>query len=298
MQKLPLGISDFKELQQNNYYFIDKSLFIKEIIDEDAQVILFPRPRRFGKTLNISMLRYYFSEAEADWSIFKDLKIETQPEQYLQEFAAYPLIYITFKGVKELKWKNCLKNIEDIVAAEYQKHDYLLEKNVLSEAEKKIYQQILNLEADQVHYQKSLQRLTEYLQRYHGEKVIVLIDEYDQPIQTGYLNDYYKEVVNFMRLFLENGLKDNSSLEKSVLTGVLRIAKESIFSGLNNLVVNDIFSKKYNSYFGLLPEEVEKIFTDYDLEYRLDQIKGWYNGYNFGGRTIYNPWSIINLNYS
>lgn len=297
MKKLPLGISDFKELQQNNYYFIDKSLFIKEIIDDDAQVILFPRPRRFGKTLNISMLRYYFSEAEADWSIFKDLKIETQPEQYLKEFAVYPLIYITFKGVKELKWKNCLKNIEDIVAAEYQKHDYLLEKNVLSEAEKKIYNEILNLEAEQVHYQKSLQRLTEYLHRYHGEKVIVLIDEYDQPIQTGYLNNYYKEVVNFMRLFLENGLKDNSSLEKSVLTGILRIAKESIFSGLNNLVVSDIFSGKYNSYFGLLPEEVEKIFTDYSLEYRLDQIKDWYNGYNFGGRTIYNPWSIINCIY-
>ncbi len=297
MQKLPLGISDFKELQKNNYDFIDKSLFIKEIIDEDAQVILFPRPRRFGKTLNISMLRYYFCEAEADWSLFKDLKIETQPGQYLQEFAAYPLIYITFKGVKELKWKNCLKNIEDIVAAEYQKHDYLLEKNVLSKPEKKIYNEILNLEADQVHYQKSLQRLTEYLHRYHGEKVIVLIDEYDQPIQTGYLNDYYKEVVNFMRLFLENGLKDNSSLEKSVLTGILRIAKESIFSGLNNLVVNDIFSEKYNSYFGLLPEEVEKIFTDYNLEYRLDQIKDWYNGYNFGGRTIYNPWSIINCIY-
>lgn len=173
----------------------------------------------------------------------------------------------------------------------------MLEKNVLSKPEKKIYQQILNLEADQVHYQKSLQRLTEYLHRYHGEKVIVLIDEYDQPIQTGFLNDYYKEVVNFMRLFLENGLKDNSKLEKSVLTGILRIAKESIFSGLNNLVVNDIFSGKYNSYFGLLPEEVEKIFTDYSLEYRLNQIKDWYNGYNFGGRTIYNPWSIINCIY-
>ena len=145
MQKLPLGISDFKELRKNNYYFVDKSLFIKKIIDEDAQVILFPRPRRFGKTLNISMLRYYFSESEPDWSIFKGLKIENQSQQYLKQFGAYPLIYITFKGVKELKWKNCLKNIEDIIAAEYQKHDYLLKKDILSEPEKKIYNKILNL---------------------------------------------------------------------------------------------------------------------------------------------------------
>jgi hypothetical protein len=297
MQKLPLGLSDFKEIRKNDYYFVDKSLFIKEIIDEDAQVILLPRPRRFGKTLNISMLRYYFSNSEADWSLYKNLKIAVEKEKYLQEFAKYPLIYLTFKGLKDLKWEDSLKNIEDIIAAEYQRHDYLLEEGVLTEAEQKVYQRIINLEAEKVHYQKALLRLTEYLERYHEEKVIVLIDEYDQPIQAGYLNDYYPKVVNFMRLFLENGLKDNSSLHKSVLTGILRIAKESIFSGLNNLVVNDIFSEKYNQYFGLLPREVEAIFKNYDLEYKLEEIKSWYNGYNYGGQTIYNPWSIINCIY-
>ncbi|TDP89667.1 PD-(D/E)XK nuclease superfamily protein [Halanaerobium saccharolyticum] len=297
MQKLPLGISDFKEIRKNDYYFIDKSLFIKEIINEDAQVILLPRPRRFGKTLNISMLRYYFSISEADWSLYQNLKIAAENEKYLQEFAKYPLIYLTFKGLKDLTWEDSLKNIEDIIAAEYQRHDYLLKEGILTEAEEKVYREIINLEAEKVHYQKALLRLTEYLERYHDQKVIVLIDEYDQPIQSGYLNDYYPEVVNFMRLFLENGLKDNASLHKSVLTGILRVAKESIFSGLNNLVVNDIFTEKYNQFFGLLPQEVEAVFKNYDLEYRLVEIKNWYNGYNYGGQTIYNPWSIINCLY-
>ena len=297
MQKLPLGISDFKEIRKNDYYFIDKSLFIKEIINEDAQVILLPRPRRFGKTLNISMLRYYFSISEADWSLYQNLKIAAENEKYLQEFAKYPLIYLTFKGLKDLTWEDSLKNIEDIIAAEYQRHDYLLKEGILTEAERKVYREIINLEAEKVHYQKALLRLTEYLERYHDQKVIVLIDEYDQPIQSGYLNDYYPEVVNFMRLFLENGLKDNASLHKSVLTGILRVAKESIFSGLNNLVVNDIFTETYNQFFGLLPQEVEAVFKEYDLEYKLKEIKNWYNGYNYGGQTIYNPWSIINCLY-
>jgi hypothetical protein len=297
MQKLPLGISDFKEIRKNDYYFIDKSLFIKEIINEDAQVILLPRPRRFGKTLNISMLRYYFSISEADWSLYQNLKIAAENEKYLQDFAKYPLIYLTFKGLKDLTWEDSLKNIEDIIAAEYQRHDYLLKEGILTEAERKVYREIINLEAEKVHYQKALLRLTEYLERYHDQKVIVLIGEYDQPIQSGYLNDYYPEVVNFMRLFLENGLKDNASLHKSVLTGILRVAKESIFSGLNNLVVNDIFTEKYNQFFGLLPQEVEAVFKEYDLEYKLKEIKNWYNGYNYGGQTIYNPWSIINCLY-
>jgi len=297
MQKLPLGISDFKEIRKNDYYFIDKSLFIKEIINEDAQVILLPRPRRFGKTLNISILRYYFSISEADWSLYQNLKIAEENEKYLQEFAKYPLIYLTFKGLKDLTWEDSLKNIEDIIAAEYQRHDYLLKEGILTEAERKVYREIINLEAEKIHYQKALLRLTEYLERYHDQKVIVLIDEYDQPIQSGYLNDYYPEVVNFMRLFLENGLKDNASLHKSVLTGILRVAKESIFSGLNNLVVNDIFTEKYNQFFGLLPQEVEAVFKEYDLEYKLKEIKNWYNGYNYGGQTIYNPWSIINCLY-
>ncbi|GAB6099391.1 AAA family ATPase [Halanaerocella petrolearia] len=298
MKKLPIGISDFKEIIEDDYYYVDKSFLIKDIIDDGAKVILLPRPRRFGKTLNISMLRYFFeNSAEDNRHLFADLKINKQAEEYLNKQGQYPVIFLTFKGVKDLTWANCFEDLKDIISEEYERHNYLLEDDILTAKEKKIYQQIIDLTASRVHYQKSLGKLSIYLERYYGTKTIVLIDEYDQPIQSGYAEGYYEEVINFMRGFLETGLKDNSSLAKGVLTGILRVAKESIFSGLNNLLVSSLLNVNYDSYFGLLEEEVEKIFIDYNLEYKLTDIKDWYNGYYFGDQTLYNPWSIINCIY-
>ena len=298
MKKLPIGISDFKELKENNYYFIDKSLFIKDIIDENAKVILLPRPRRFGKTLNLSMLYYFFSNTDEDYShLFKNLKIKDTEDRYLDKQGKYPVVFLTFRGVKDLSWEDCLENIQDIISSQYESHAYLLEGELLSDKEKTVYRDIVNLSASKVHYQKALSKLICYLERYYNQKTIVLIDEYDQPIQSGYMNGYYEEVISFMRGFLESGLKDNNSLEKGVLTGILRVAKESIFSGLNNLMVSTLLEDKYDSYFGLLEEEVEEIFNDYSLEYRIKEVKEWYNGYNFGEKTLYNPWSIINCIY-
>ncbi|AGB42033.1 Protein of unknown function (DUF1703)/Predicted AAA-ATPase [Halobacteroides halobius DSM 5150] len=297
MKKLPIGISDFKKLREENYYFVDKSLFIKEIIDEDAEVILLPRPRRFGKTLNISMLRYFFEKNKQDNSnLFTGLKIEEQKE-YLEHQGNYPLIMLTFKDIKENNWPRTYTKLKQVIAREYKRHKYLLESDVLDKYDKKQFQDIISLQAELPFYEDALRSLSEHLANYHKEKVMILIDEYDQPIQRGYLAGYYKQVMNFMRNLLSGGLKDNLHLKKGVLTGILRVAKESIFSGLNNLLVSTLLDKVYDSYFGLLEEEVEEIFNYYNLAYQVDQVKEWYNGYSFGEKIVYNPWSIVNCIY-
>jgi len=298
MNKLPIGVSDFKELIENKHYFIDKSLFIKEIVDEDAKVILLPRPRRFGKTLNLSMLYYFFNNTEKDYSyLFKGLQIENVDNEYLAKQGKYPVIELDFKGAKADDWESCFDNIKRVIAKEYKKHSYLLDSDVLISYEKEEYKKIISHQADSAAYQFSLENLSEYLKKYYNQKVIVLIDEYDEPIQSGYVNGFYNEIITFMRGLLIRGLKGNVNLEKGILTGILRVAKESIFSGLNNLVVSTLLESKYDSYFGLLESEVEEIFNDYGLEYRLEEIKEWYNGYYFGEKTLYNPWSIINCIY-
>ena len=298
MKKLPIGISDFKKLIEENHYFIDKSLFIKDIIDEDAEVILLPRPRRFGKTLNLSMLYYFFNNTEEDYSyLFKGLKIEDTVDKYLDKQGKYPVIELDFKGAKADDWSSCFDNIKRVIAKEYKRHSYLLDSDSLMAYEKEEYKKIISYQANSAAYQFSLENLSEYLKKYHNQKVIVLIDEYDEPIQSGYMNGFYSEVIDFMKGLLTRGLKGNVNLEKGILTGILRIAKESIFSGLNNLVVSTLLETKYDSYFGLLEEEVEEIFNNYNLEYRLAKIKEWYNGYYFGEKTLYNPWSIINCIY-
>jgi len=296
MKKLPVGLSDFKQIVKNNYYFIDKSLFIKEIIDEDAAVLLLPRPRRFGKSFNLSQLYYYFNINEKE-SLFADLKISRTAERYQKEKNKYPVIKIDFKGVSAVNWTEAAENLKRIIAAEYKNHYYLFNSELLMDYEKDEFKKIIDLSADISSYKFSLEKLSDYLARYHKQKAIILIDEYDEPIQSGYLNDYYQQIISFMRTFLIRALKDNNNVEKGILTGVLRIARESIFSGLNNLVVSSLLDEKYNQYFGLLTVEVEKIFRDFDLEYKLAEIKQWYNGYNFGGEIIYNPWSIINCIY-
>ena len=290
-KSLPIGISDFKKLRDRNCYYIDKTLMIKEVIDSKVEVILLPRPRRFGKTLNLSMLKYFFEKSENDYSyLFKDLDINNKTE-CMEYQGKYPVISLTFKDIKDRDWSNSFQKIKRLLIEEYERHSYIIE--CLSAGEQKYYHTIVMGEAEQSEYEISLRYLTKFLKRYHQENVMILIDEYDAPIQSGYLNGYYQEIISFMRNFLSGGLKDNSALEKGILTGILRVAKESIFSGLNNLSVYSLLKPHFNQYFGLLIEEVENFLNYYDLEESSKEVKEWYNGYLFGGETVYNPWSVI-----
>ena len=290
---LPIGISDFKEIIENQYYYIDKSLFIKEILNSGAKVILLPRPRRFGKTLNISMLKYYFEKNDEENNLFKGLKIEKSGEQYLKHQGQYPVIFLTFKDVQDGKWQNSYNKIKRIIIEEFEKHDYLYDPNILKESEMNFFKAVISGKAEKDVYEDSLKYLSKFLYDYHQQKVIILIDEYDAPIQSGHLNNYYNKVVSFMRGFLSGGLKDNIALKKGILTGILRVGKESIFSGLNNLSVYTILDTKFNKFFGLLEHEVKEFMSEYKLKDKFDEVKKWYNGYNFGGNIIYNPWSIV-----
>jgi hypothetical protein len=300
MQKLPVGLSDFKRVIAENYYYVDKSLLIKELVDQGAQALLVPRPRRFGKTLNLSMLRYFFEKPEEDTStgaagqLFRHLKIWQAGEEYTSRQGKYPVIFLTFKDAKTSQWSDCLGYIKDIIREEYKRHDYLLAGDTLKSDEKEGFARIIQLTADNGEYARSLNKLSEYLAQYHQQKAILLIDEYDTPIQAGYVNGYYADVVGFMRNFLSGGLKDNLHLEKGVLTGIMRVAKESIFSGLNNLGVFTLLSHGFADKFGLTESEVKQMLKDYQIEDQYQTINKWYNGYIFGDTVIYNPWSIIN----
>jgi len=295
MQKLPIGLSDFKEVVEGNYYYVDKTLLVKELVDQGDKVLLLPRPRRFGKTLNLSMLRYFFEKTEADTSrLFHHLKIWQAGEEFTARQGKYPVIFLTFKDVKESNWKSALQKIKRLLQAEFLRHQYLREGSGLGAEEREYFQGIVKLATDQGDYEDALKQLSYYLSRYHAQKVILLIDEYDTPIQAGYVNGYYAEMVGFMRNFLSAGLKDNVNLEKGVLTGIMRIAKESIFSGLNNLGVFTVLSHRFADKFGLTEPEVKQMLQDYRLENYAPEINQWYNGYNFGETVIYNPWSIIN----
>ena len=293
-KKLPVGISDFRKVIERDYYFIDKSLFIKDILNDDSETVLLPRPRRFGKTLNMTMLRTFVEKTEEDNSVlFKDLKITKENEWEKQ--GQYPVIYLTFKDIKEKNWDKCFQKLCALIKDEYQKHNYLQKSNDLEKLDKKYIDKIINGDCDEVDLSESLKNLSKFLHFHHKVKPFILIDEYDTPINKGYDSDYYEKVVSFLRNFLSGGLKDNVHLEKGVLTGIYRVAKESIFSGLNNLGVYSILDDSYSDYFGLLQKEVDVIIQEYKLEDKTDDIQSWYNGYNFGGKIIYNPWSIINF---
>ena len=306
MQKLPVGLSDFQKVIEGDYYYVDKSLLIKEVIDQGAETLLIPRPRRFGKTLNLSMLRYFFEKpalptalgrpgTAADTSgLFRRLKIWQAGEEYTGKQGKYPVIFLTFKDVKTNQWNKCLDEVKDIIGEEYKRHDYLLDGNILRDDEKNSFGRIIDLRAESGEYARSLKKLSAYLAHFHRQKVILLIDEYDTPIQAGYVNDYYAEVIGFMRNFLSGGLKDNVHLEKGVLTGIMRVAKESIFSGLNNPGVFTLLQPEFSAAFGLTEDEVGQALKDFNLEDRYENVRNWYNGYVFGERVVYNPWSIIN----
>ncbi|MCP4132931.1 MAG: AAA family ATPase [bacterium] len=296
MKKLPVGISDFKKIIENDYYFIDKSLFIKEVLDNPAEVILLPRPRRFGKTINLSMLRYFFEKtAESNKYLFDELKILQEPEEYTSKQGKHPVVFLTFKDIKTPKWEDCYYLLKKIIADEYERHDYLLSGETLSLREKNLFEKTLNHEAEKGDYLQSLAFLSRVLEKYHKNKVIILIDEYDTPVQSGYVNNYYDEIVDFICGFLGSGLKDNSSLEKSVITGIMRVARESIFSGLNNLGAFTLLSEEFSDKFGFTETELKAMLKVFNFSKKYEDVKEWYNGYNFGKETVYNPWSIISL---
>jgi hypothetical protein len=294
LKRIPLGISDFKKLKDEDYLFIDKSLLIKEFWESDGETVLVPRPRRFGKTLNMSMIKYFFNNSGKDNSyLFKGLNIENHKD-IMNLQGKYPVIYLTFKDEKHSSLDGFIQGIKELISSLYIEHIACLNNNELYDIEKVYYDDVLNQKKSLTSLGNSLKKLSKYLENYYGEKVIILIDEYDVPIQSAYLNNYYSEAIEFMRNLLSGAFKDNTFLQKAMITGILRVAKESIFSGLNNLKVESILSENLCDKFGFTDSEIEALVSAYDIEEELLNIKGWYNGYYFGNTTIYNPWSILN----
>ena len=292
---LPIGISDFKEIIDKKYAYVDKSLLIAEVIEEGTKVALIPRPRRFGKTLNLSMLKYFFEKTGEDTSyLFKDLKI-WQDERCRALQGQFPVIFLTFKSIKHASWDQAFNHFRQIISEEFERHAYLVEDDGLSQKEKEKFRKVLDEEGDEGQTATSLRLLIQWLHRYHKKPVILLIDEYDSPAHRAYSAGYYDNLIGFLRILLSDSLKDNSSLEWAVLTGILRIAKESIFSGLNNIRTFTLLNEGFRDKFGLLEPEVEELLASYDLANKLPLFREWYDGYRIGSCTgIYNPWSVLN----
>ncbi|MDK4522114.1 ATP-binding protein [Fusobacterium necrophorum] len=288
---LPNGISDFKVLREANYYYVDKTKWIEELQQEIGKTILFTRPRRFGKTLNMSMLQYFWDiqNQEEHRKLFQGLEIEHSP--YMAEQGKYPVIFITFKDIKERNWKDCFTQIKILVKNLYNSFEFV--RSSLNPSELVEFDNIW-LRKEEGDYRNALKMLSFFLKKYYQTKVIILIDEYDTPIVSAYEHGYYEEAISFFRNFYSSALKDNEYLQMGVMTGILRVAKEGIFSGLNNLAVYSVLDERYSSYFGLTEEEVESALNDYDLDYKMEEVKEWYDGYRFGNTEIYNPWSILN----
>lgn len=291
MKTLPIGISDYKEVIDNNYYYVDKTLLIKELLSSGGAITLLPRPRRFGKTLNLSMLRYFFEKSDADTSyLFKDTAIWHDPTAR-EHHAQYPIIFLTFKNVKELTWQDTRTKIFNTIAQEFSRHSYL--QKDLSPHDAEQFRAILDKTADHIAYGNSLLFLTQLLHKHYNKKVILLLDEYDAPMHSAYTHAYYPELTHFMRVLLTSALKDNPHIARGVITGILRAAKEGIFSGLNNLAVFSLLSLPFQDKFGFTYEEVKQLLKDQKLSDTMHEITQWYNGYTFGQTTIYNPWSLM-----
>ena len=289
---LPIGIDDFKTIIEEDYYYVDKTKMIESLLDDGAKVTLFTRPRRFGKTLNMSMLNYFFNlkNKEENRKLFENLYISKS--KYMNQQGEYPVIYLSFKDIKALNWEKCYYLTRRLIGYLYNEFEFLrerLNKKDLSDFDK------VWLDEEGADWENSLKNLLRYLYEYYNKKVVVLIDEYETPIVSGYNNGYKKEVLNLYRSLYSTVLKSNTHLQFSVMTGILRIAKEGIFSGLNNLKVNSIFSEKYSEYYGMTEEEVLEGLKYYNLEYEINDVKDWYDGYQFGNTEVYNPWSIINF---
>ena len=291
---LPIGISDYVRAE-SEYYYVDKTLLIKEILDKKALVTLFTRPRRFGKTLNMDMLRVFFEKNEVDTSVyFKNRNIAKAGRRYMEHQGIYPVIFLSFKDVKFDSWQETLDKIAELLQIEFGRHRDLLSSDFLADYEKDYYRKILNKTASKVELSSSLENLSRMMFNHYKVAPIIIIDEYDTPIQEGYSKDFYDEIVDFMRNFFSGAFKDNKYLTYGFLTGIVRIAQESIFSGLNNISVNTILDDDYSDCFGFTINDVKKILSSYSLSNKIDEAKEWYDGYCFGNTEIYNPWSIIN----
>lgn len=293
-RKFAVGSSDFKEIVKR-YYFVDKSLLIRDIIDDGSKVLMFTRPRRFGKSLAMDMVKTYFERTDQDNSVYFDqLAIWRCGIKYKQLQGKYPVIYINLKDTKFSSWGSALKSLAFIMQAEYARHKELEDSPLLKNYEQDYYNKIVNLEADKDILVRSLAKLCELLHKIYQKQVVVIIDEYDTPIQSGYMHGYYDEIIEFMRNWLSGGLKDNSSLYKAIMTGILRVAKENLFSDLNNVKVNTVLDEEYSQYFGFTRQDIEEIAQYYESDNKLQEICDWYDGYLFGATEIFNPWSVTN----
>src|SRR6056297_1567114 len=294
VKRLPIGISDFEELVKNNYYFVDTSLFIGDIYRDGAKIILLTRPRRFGKTLNMSMLSYFFDNRKKSSELFSGLAVSDDSE-VMSALNAYPTIFISFKDIKDRYWESAYSQLMSLLSKLYSHFEKEVQSVFLNDMERQTYQGIIYKKGDLADFKNSLYNLTEYLFRAYQKPVMLIIDEYDVPIQSGWSYGYYEDVIDFMRGLLSGALKDNSFLFKGVLTGIYRVAKESIFSGLNNLIVYTVLDKDYSTYFGFTESEVEGLFSAFNVnDEDRENIKRWYNGYRFGSHVVYNPWSVLN----
>ena len=292
MKRIPIGLSDFKHLIEEDFYYFDKTKFIDEIIQDGAQVKLFTRPRRFGKTLNISMLKYFFDikEAEKNKKLFKDLYIEKTDS--FKEQGQYPVIFLSLKDLKATTWEEMQKDIKSTVASLFLEYEDLYYE--LGEFDKPLFKKIATKEVDIENLKEALKVLVKILYKKYNKKVVVLIDEYDSPLVSAYVNGYYEKVKNFFKTFYSTVLKDNTYLQMGILTGIIRVIKAGIFSDLNNLRTYTILSDDYTDIYGLTEEEVEESLKDYGIEAEISKAKDWYDGYKFGDSEVYNPWSILN----
>ena len=296
MHGIGLGQSDFRALRIRKNYYIDKTMYIKDIIDNNSSVILVTRPRRFGKTLNMSMLRYYFDCSQKDnKELFEGLKIMEQGEEYTSKLGYYPCIYLTLKDISEVNYQNMILNLKTAVSDMYLEHIYLLDSDKIYPFEKEQIKDILSYKEDEIVLRNSIKTLSKYLNRFYNKPVMLFLDEYDVPLQTAYVEGYYGEAVKFFKTFYGTTFKDNQYLQKTVLTGVSRVAKESIFSGANNFKVFTVLDDEFSDDFGITEKEMDKIIEDFEVQDEKEEIKKWYDGYIIGHTEgIYNPWSILN----
>ena len=292
MKKIPIGIDDFKKIRENNYYYIDKTKFIEEIGKNVGKTLLFTRPRRFGKTLNMSMLKYFFDikNKEENKKLFQNLYIEKS--DFFEEQGAYPVVYISLKGIKADTWESSFFLIKSLISSIYNEFEYIREK--LNESQLDSFNKIW-LKKDDGEYRNALKNLTSFLYEYYKKEVILLIDEYDSPLINAYEHGYYDEAIVFFQVFYGEALKTNPYLRMGIMTGIIRVIKAGIFSDLNNLKVYSILEKEYSDFYGFTQEEVEKALKNFNIEYELPEVKAWYDGYRFGNSDVYNPWSILNF---